>query len=80
MASEGSERKSGSQTNVRSRWWVACHPKYGLGYGLAADGATMLRLYEDLDSELIEDIKQLNEEEDNGGWKAVRVMVEILDE
>lgn len=80
MASEGSERKSGSQTNVRSRWWVAGHPKYGFWYGLGADGATMLRLYEEIDSELIEDIRLLNEDDGADGWKAIRIMVEILDE
>ena len=64
---------------MKDYWWVAAHPEDGFACGVGADGANMLRLYEELDSELIEDVKQLNEDQDKKGWRAVKVSIEVID-
>ena len=79
MASKGSKRKDRSPSHVRETWWVAAHPIRGLACGFGADGGDMLRLYAELDRELIEDIKELNEDDQVSEWRAVRVSIEVMD-
>lgn len=67
------------KVTANSLWWIAGHEEDGLAWGLAADGGPMLRLYEELDRDLIDDIKDLNEDNPKKGWKAIRVKIEVID-
>ena len=83
MASEGSEREDGSETNVTQQyWWVAAHEKHGFAIDAASwydDDSNIVRLYSELNNDLIEDIKDLNDSEDAGGWKAVKVTITVIE-
>lgn len=80
MASEGSKCEDGSETDVTT-WngWVAWHPEFGFAEGLGADGGGMLHIYDELDRELLDDIKELNEDDHTQGWKAVKVQTIMKD-
>jgi hypothetical protein len=80
MASERSECESGTEVDIlmEFRGWVAWHPDDGFAYGMGADGKFLLRIYEEIDKELIEDIEELNadyvSEGDEPKWKAVKMV------
>ena len=63
---------------MKDYWWVAAHPEKGFGCGMGKDGGDMLRLYDELDGDLIYEIKELNED-DGPGWRAVKVSIAVMD-
>ena len=55
--------------------WAAIHPEHGFEEGMGADGGGMLRVYDDLDKELIDTVNNLNQDDPEKRWKAVKVKV-----
>jgi hypothetical protein len=66
---------------MTERWqgWCAWHPEEGFEEGMGADGGGMLRTYDELDSELVDAIKELNEDDPEKKWRAVKVVVTAED-
>ncbi len=77
MASEGSERKSGSEIALEGQWlgWAAWHPKEGFAESMGWDGGGKLYVYDDLDRELLDDLKRLNEDDPDKRWIAIKIKV-----